>query len=69
MRKEQPFIPGFESEEQAREAGRKFYEKMNGNLGVEGVDFHLSLNEHQRWHFEEGPCPELAAQAGGPRPT
>lgn len=59
-----PFIPGFETEDQARAAGRKFYRKTNGRPGVEGVDFHLSRNKHDRWHFEEGRLPEVGRTDG-----
>lgn len=65
MEERKPFIPGFETEEQARAAGRVFYRKANGRPGVEEVDFHLSRNKHNRWHFEEGRPPKSAERTDG----
>jgi hypothetical protein len=56
-----PFVPGFETEAQARKAGRNFFATVGGRKGVEGVDFHLVPNEHGRWHFQEGKAPTPAA--------
>ena len=57
------FIPGFETFEQARMAGAKFYARMDGTPGREGRSFHLVKNEHRRWHFVEGPKPVFASSS------
>jgi hypothetical protein len=56
-----PFVPGFETEAQARKAGQNFFATVGGRKGVEGVDFHLVPNEHGRCHFQEGKAPRAVA--------
>ena len=53
-----PFVPGFETEAQARKAGQDFFATVGGRKGREGIDFDLVPNEHGRFHFQEGKGPK-----------
>ena len=58
MSETKPFVPGFETVEQAIKAGEKFFAKTNGKKGVYGRDFHVTTNRHGRYHFDDGPAPK-----------
>lgn len=48
------FIPGFETRAKARAAAKRYFAFSNGDKPVENIHFHITENEHGRFHFEGG---------------
>jgi hypothetical protein len=57
MSETKPFIPGFQTVQEALKAGQEFYAKTNGAKGQFQRDFHIVANEHGQFHFAEGQYP------------
>lgn len=57
MMGETTWKPGFETVQEALQAGREFYADTLGAWGRFQRDFHIVSNEHGRFHFARGPAP------------
>ncbi len=68
MSESKPFIPGFETVQEALAAGQEFFAKTNGAKGRFQRDFHIVANEHGRFHFAEGSYPTGVLNDDRPAP-